>query len=38
NSGLIISYYFNAPASSAITLIFVALFLIVSLLKRLFRR
>lgn len=37
NLGLIISYFFNAPASSAITLIFIGFFLIVTLIKRLAR-
>ncbi|MFC4652906.1 metal ABC transporter permease [Lactococcus nasutitermitis] len=38
NAGLIVSYYYNAPASSAITLIFIGLFLLVSIVKRLARR
>lgn len=37
NVGLIVSYYYNAPASSAITLIFIAMFLVVSFGKRLFK-
>ncbi|GBG96493.1 metal ABC transporter permease [Lactococcus termiticola] len=34
NAGLVASYYYNAPASSAITLIFILLFLLVTLIKR----
>ena len=37
NAGLIASYYMDAPASAAITLIFIVLFLVTSSLKRLIR-
>jgi zinc transport system permease protein len=38
NAGLIASYYINSPASASITLIFVALFLLVSVGKKLIKR
>lgn len=38
NTGLIASYYMNAPASAAITLIFIVLFLLTSSVKSLARR
>ncbi|AYG01200.1 metal ABC transporter permease [Lactococcus allomyrinae] len=38
NAGLIASYYMDAPASAAITLIFIILFLLTSSIKRLARR
>jgi zinc transport system permease protein len=37
NAGLIASYYMNAPASASITLIFVTLFLLVSLGKKMIK-
>lgn len=38
NAGLLMSYYMDAPASATITLIFILMFLLVSLIKRATRR